>query len=98
MVEFRLLIRGYFGESSTLPVNQSQSPIDQVSYLIGTGIVILAVVLILFALKNYLGTHKSIKTQTYSPNHKIIYTTTATIVILSVIVFMYLLYILIVNL
>ncbi len=99
MVEFRLLMQQeYYSESNRQSLNNAQSQIDQVSYLIGTGIVILAIVLILFALKNYLGTHKSIETQLYSPNHGIIYTTTATIVILSLIVFMYLLYVLIVNL
>lgn len=98
MVEFRLLVQqGYSSEPSRLPLNHAQSQTDQVSYLIGTGMVILAIVLILYALKNYLGTHKSIKTQLYSPNHGIIYTTSAAIVILSLIVFMYLLYVVIVN-
>ncbi|HZH38952.1 MAG TPA: DUF202 domain-containing protein [Bacillales bacterium] len=99
MVEFRLLIQqGYSSGQNSIPLNHAHSQIDQVSYLIGTGIVILAVVLILFAFKNYLGTHKSINTQLYSPNHGIIYTTSAAIVILSLIVFMHLLFVLIVNL
>ncbi len=93
IIEFRLIIQRYFDESNRLPIQQTQSWIDQMSYLIGTGIVLLAIMLILFALKNYLNTHKSIQSHTYMPNHKIIYTTTATIVILSMIVFMYLLYV-----
>ena len=94
IVEFRLLIQRYFNESSKLlSANQTHSYIDQVSYLIGTGIVVLAIILISFALKNYVDTNKSIKTQTYLPNNMIVYTTTAIIVILSAIVFIYLLYI-----
>ncbi|HYO06908.1 MAG TPA: DUF202 domain-containing protein [Phototrophicaceae bacterium] len=99
MVEFRLLIQQeYSSGPNRQSLNHAQSQIDQVSYLIGTGMVILAIMLILFAMKNYLGTNKSIKTQLYSPNHGIIYTASAAIVILSLIVFMYLLYVPIVNL
>ncbi len=93
IIEFRLIIQRYFDESNRLPIQQTQSWIDQMSYLIGTGIVLLSIMLILFALKNYLNTHKLIQSQTYMPNHKIIYTTTAIIVILSMSVFMYLLYV-----
>lgn len=93
IVEFRILVQRYFNESSKLlSANQTHSYIDQVSYLIGTAIVVLAIVLIFFALKNYLDTNKSIKTQTYLPNNMIVYATTAIIVILSAIVFIYLLY------
>jgi len=94
IVEFRILFQRYFNESSKLlsSTNQTNSYIDQVSYLIGTGIVVLAILLISLALKNYLDTNKSIKTQTYLPNNMIVYTTTAIIVILSTIVFIYLLY------
>ena len=93
IVEFRLLVQRYFNKlSKLLSANQTHSYIDQVSYLIGTAIVVLAIVLIFFALKNYLDTNKSIKTQTYLPNNMIVYTTTAIIVILSAIVFIYLLY------
>jgi len=94
IVEFRILFQRYFNESSKLlsSTNQTNSYIDQVSYLIGTGIVVLAILLISLALKNYLDTNKSIKTQTYLPNNMIVYTTTAIIVILSTIVFIYFLY------
>jgi len=83
IVEFRILFQRYFNESSKLlsSTNQTNSYIDQVSYLIGTGIVVLAILLISLALKNYLDTNKSIKTQTYLPNNMIVYTTTAIIVI-----------------
>lgn len=90
LTEFRIIIFGYSLESSELNPYQTPSSIDQISNWIGIGTVSLAIVLILFALKNYLSTHKSIKTQTYSPNQKTIYFTTAIIVFLSIIVFVYL--------
>ena len=95
ILEFRLILQRYLGESNISYINQNQTHpyIDQISYLIGTGVVVLAIMLIFFALKNYRDTNKSIKTQTYLPNNMIIYTTTAIIVILSAIIFTYLLYI-----
>ena len=52
IVEFRLLIQRYFNESSKLlSVNQTHSYIDQVSYLIGTGIVVLAYCIDFFGFK-----------------------------------------------
>jgi putative membrane protein len=90
LTEFRIIIFGYSLESSELNPYQTPSSIDLISNWIGIGTVSLAIVLILFALKNYLSTHKSIKTQTYSPNQKTIYFTTAIIVFLSIIVFVYL--------
>jgi putative membrane protein len=90
LTEFRIIIFGYSLDSSELNPYQTPSSIDLISNWIGIGTVSLAIVLILFALKNYLSTHKSIKTQTYSPNQKTIYFTTAIIVFLSIIVFVYL--------
>lgn len=90
LTEFRIIIFGYSLESSELNPYQTPSSIDLISNWIGIGTVSLAIVLILFALKNYLSTHKSIKTQTYSPNQKTIYFTTVIIVFLSIIVFVYL--------
>jgi putative membrane protein len=90
LTEFRIIIHRYSVGSSELNPYETQSSIDQISNWIGIGTVSLAIVLILFALKNYLATHKSIKTQTYSPNQKTIYFTTAIIVILSIFVFVYL--------
>ncbi|GKS61913.1 membrane protein [Candidatus Nitrosocosmicus sp.] len=90
LTEFRIIIFGYSLESSELNPYQTPSSIDLISNWIGIGTVSLAIVLILFALKNYLSTHKSIKTQTYTPNQKTIYFTTVIIVFLSIIVFVYL--------
>jgi putative membrane protein len=90
LTEFRIIIFGYSLESSELNPYQTPSSIDLISNWIGIGTVSLAIVLILFALKNYLSTHKSIKTQTYTPDQKTIYFTTVIIVFLSIIVFVYL--------
>jgi putative membrane protein len=90
LTEFRIIIFGYSLDSSELNPYQTPSSIDLISNWIGIGTVSLAIVLILFALKNYLSTHKSIKTQTYTPNQKTIYFTTVIIVFLSIIVFVYL--------
>ncbi len=93
MVEFRLIVQRSFSDLNKLPLHNPQSSIDQISYLIGTGIVILSILLILFALRNYLNIDKSIRTGIYLPNHSTIYTTTIIIVILSIIIFIYLLFI-----
>jgi putative membrane protein len=90
LTEFRIIIYRYSVDSPELNPYGTQSSFDQISNWIGIGTVSLAIVLILFGLKNYLSTHKSIKTQTYLPNQKAIYFTTAIIVFLSVFVFVYL--------
>jgi putative membrane protein len=90
LTEFRIILQRYSVDSSEINSYASQSPIDQISNWIGIGTISLAIVLILFALRNYLYTHKSISTQTYSPNQKTIYFTTAIIILLSIIVFIYL--------
>jgi putative membrane protein len=90
LTEFRIIIYRYSVNSPELKPYEAQSSIDQISNWIGIGTISLAIVLILFALKNYLSTHKSINTQTYSHNQKTIYVTTAIIVLLSIIVFVYL--------
>ena len=91
LTEFRIIIYRYSVDSPELNSYQTPSSNDQLSNWIGIGTISLAIVLILFALKNYLSTHKSIKTQTYSPNLTLIYFTTAIIILLSIFVFIYLL-------
>ncbi len=92
LAEFRIITQRYTIDSPELNSyqTQTQSSIDQISNWIGIGTVSLAILLILFALKNYLNTHRSIETQTYSPNQMTLYLTTAIIVLLSVFVFVYL--------
>lgn len=90
LTEFRLIIQRYPLGSTGLPIDKSNFTVDQISIWIGLGAVMLAILIILFALKNYRDTHKSIETQTYVSNHNIVYATTIIIVILSAIVFIYL--------
>lgn len=90
LTEFRLIIQRYPLGSTGLPIDKSNFTVDQISNWIGLGAVMLAILIILFALKNYRDTHKSIETQTYVSNHNIVYATTIIIVILSAIVFIYL--------
>lgn len=90
LTEFRIITQRYSAGSPELNSYGSQSQIDQISNWIGIGTISLAILLILFALKNYLDIQKSIKTQTYSPNQKTVYYTTAIIILLSIVIFIYL--------
>jgi putative membrane protein len=95
LVEFRMIFQNYVIDSSTqLSNNNLRSSIDDsLSPLIGIGIVILSVVLILFALKNYRDTFKAINARAYKPKNTTIYITTAIIITLTLIMVVYLLYI-----
>jgi putative membrane protein len=95
LVEFRLIFQNYIVDSSKLSVNHNSqvSGSEHVSSLIGIGIVILSMVLILFALKNYRDTSKAINMKVYEPKNITVYITTAIIIALTLIVAIYLLYI-----
>ena len=95
LVEFRMIFQNYVIDSSTkLSNNNLQSSIDDpLSSLIGIGIVILSSVLILFAIKNYRDAFKAINARDYKPKNTTIYITTAIIIILTLIMVVYLLYI-----
>jgi putative membrane protein len=95
LVEFRLIFQNYIVDSSKLSINHNSqvSGSEHVSSLIGIGIVILSMVLILFALKNYRDTSKAINMKVYKPKNITVYITTAIIIALTLIVAIYLLYI-----
>jgi putative membrane protein len=95
LVEFRLIFQNYIVDSSKLSINHNSqvSGSEHVSSLIGIGIVILSMVLILFALKNYRDTSKAINMKVYEPKNITVYITTAIIIALTLIVAIYLLYI-----
>ena len=95
LVEFRLIFQNYIVDSSKLSVNHNSqvSGSEHISSLIGIGIVILSMVLILFALKNYRDTSKAINMKVYEPKNITVYITTAIIIALTLIVAIYLLYI-----
>jgi uncharacterized membrane protein YidH (DUF202 family) len=58
--------------------------------ILGTGMVLLAIVLIVFALKNYIQTDKAIKTGSYQSNPLLLYIVSILIIILSVMTIIYL--------
>ncbi|HSF00244.1 MAG TPA: DUF202 domain-containing protein [Nitrososphaeraceae archaeon] len=95
LVEFRLIFQNYIVDSSKLSVNNNSqvSGSENVSSLIGIGIVILSMVLILFAFKNYRDISKAINMKVYEPKNITVYITTAIIIALTLIVAIYLLYI-----
>lgn len=95
LVEFRLIFQNYIVDSSKLSVNNNSqvSGSENVSSLIGIGIVILSMVLILFAFKNYRDISKAINMKVYEPKSITVYITTAIIIALTLIVAIYLLYI-----
>ena len=95
LVEFQFIFQNYITNSSNLAANNNTEVAgsEQLSSLIGIGIVILSIVLILFALKNYLDTTKSLYKKRYEPKNITVYFTTAIIIALTLAVTIYLLYI-----
>lgn len=95
LIEFRMIFQNYVSDSTKLSNNNNlQSSMDDpFSSLIGIGIIILSLILILFALKNYHDTYKAINARAYKPKNTTIYITTAIIISLTLIMTVYLLYI-----
>ncbi len=92
LVQFRMILQSSIKSSSELPINNLESPIEEpISSVIGIGIVILSIILILFALKNYSDTFKAINERTYRPKKMTVYITTAIIIALTIVVTVYLL-------
>jgi putative membrane protein len=92
LVQFRMILQSSIKGSSELPFNNLESPIEEpISSVIGIGIVILSIILILFALKNYSDTFKAINERTYRPKKMTVYITTAIIIVLTIVVTVYLL-------
>lgn len=88
--QFRLIICRNSVFSPELITYQTQFTIDQISNWIIISTVSLAIVLILFALKNYMDTYKLTRTQTYSTNDKsTICSTTAKVNLLNIFVLVY---------
>ena len=90
MDEFRQIIQGNPAEPENIPITTaSQSLADMGPLSIGTGFVILSLILILFALKNYRDNDKAIRLGIYIPKHTIMYATTGLIAALSVAIVIY---------
>src|SRR5918997_5335070 len=74
MDEFRQIIQGNPAEPENIPITTaSQSLADMGPLSIGTGFVVLSLILILFALKNYRDNDKAIRLGVYTPKHTIMY-------------------------
>jgi putative membrane protein len=91
--EFDIIIQRYLSRSDGLSNINPQSLMDHGSSLIGTGIIILSLFLVLFALKNYCDTNKEIRSGIYVSKHMIMYITAAIFVTFSSALILYLLYI-----
>jgi putative membrane protein len=93
--DFNIIILRYLPRSGSAGLSNinSKSLMDHGSSLIGTGIIILSIILVMFALKNYCDTDREIRSGIYLPKHTIMYITAAIFVTLSSSMILYLLYI-----
>jgi putative membrane protein len=62
----------------------------QYSALVGIGMIVVGTSLIIFALKNYLGSNKTIASGRYKPKNAIVYTASATVMGLGIIMIIFL--------
>ncbi len=90
IAEFKIIIQNAVDSNAvntSLPPSKTMT--DYMSIL-GTGMVLLAIVLIVFALKNYIQTDKAIKTGSYQSNSILLYMISIVLIILSVMTIIYL--------
>jgi putative membrane protein len=90
IAEFKIIIQNAVDSNAvntSLPSSKTMT--DHMSVL-GTGMVLLAIVLIVFALKNYIQTDKAIKTGRYQSNPTLLYMVSIVIIILSIMTIVYL--------
>ena len=93
--ELNLVISQSVREITEKPITSMHSKLlsDDTSSLVGIGIVIISIVLILFALRNYYNISKEIRYDEYTPKHTIMYTTVIVFIAMSLVIIFYLLYI-----
>ena len=82
--QFRLI------EGTDAIENTSSATTYEYSALVGIGMIIVGTSLIVYALKNYLDTNKTIATGRYMPKNAIIYTASATIIGIGLIMLIFL--------
>ena len=89
---FGLFLRelGIAVKGSNSILGLSSSSIHYPSSLLGISMVVLGAILIVYALKNYLQTDKSIEKGTYIPKHSAMYAATISLVVFSIIIIVYL--------
>jgi putative membrane protein len=93
--EFNVVLLQSVSEVTKTPIAslQSKSLFDHTSSLVGIEIVIISILLILFALKNYYNVSKEIRNGKYAPKHTIMYVTAAVFIAISIVIIFYLSYI-----
>ncbi len=70
--------------------NAASATANEYSALIGIGMIVVGTSLIVYALKNYLDSNKTIALSKYKPKNAIVYTTSATIIGLGIIMIIFL--------
>ena len=90
--ELKLVLSQSVSEITKTPITSMQSKLlsDDTSSLVGIGIVIISIVLILFALRNYYNISKEIRYDKYTPKHTIMYTTVIVFIAMSLTIIFYL--------
>src|SRR6476619_6757517 len=90
--ELNLVLSQSVSEITKTPYTSMQSKLlsDDTSSLVGVGIVIISIVLILFALRNYYNISKEIRYDNYTPKHTIMYTTVIVFITMSLAIIFYL--------
>ena len=90
--ELNLVLSQSVSEITKTPYTSMQSKLlsDDTSSLVGIGIVIISIVLILFALRNYYNISKEIRYDKYTPKHTIMYTTVIVFIAISLAIIFYL--------
>lgn len=90
--ELKLVLSQSVSEITKTPITSMQSKLlsDDTSSLVGIGIVIISIVLILFALRNYYNISKEIRYDKYTPKHTIMYTTVIVFIAMSFTIIFYL--------
>ena len=92
--EFNIILQKYLTEPKSYPKISTHISTDNTSSLIGVLIILFSIVIAFFALKNYVDANKEIKSGQYHPKQKMIVSVTILFVILSLIVIIYLFYVL----
>ena len=90
IAEFKIIVQSAVDSNAVNTPPLSSNTMTDYMSILGTGMVLLAIVLIVFALKNYIQTDKAIKTGSYQSNPILLYTVSIVLIILSIMTIIYL--------
>ena len=90
IAEFKIIVQSAVDSNAVNTPLPSPNTMTDYMSILGTGMVLLAIVLIVFALKNYIQTDKAIKTGSYQSNPILLYTVSIVLIILSIMTIIYL--------